>query len=297
MFQQIKARYAWPVSVAKVAALAYYPVKGLAGILVETAEVGPTGLRDDRTFMLVEPDGTFLSQRKLPAMATLHAELAVDHLRLSADNAPDLEIEIRYDGKRRDVSLFEKWFGQGVVQDPAADAWFTDRLGVPAALVRVTPEHERPGWGAHRGLTGFGDAHALMITSQSSLDGLNERIVEHGGDAIPMNRFRPNLVIAGWDEAHAEDRVLRASVGELEFGYACRSIRCAVPTVDQATGQKAGPEPTRTLATYRRQPDYGGGVSFGMKAAVLKPGFVSVGDEILVHDWLPEGPDPAPLTR
>jgi uncharacterized protein YcbX len=279
--------------IAKVAALAYYPVKGLAGMPVETAEVGPTGLLHDRTFMLVEPDGTFLSQRKLPAMATLRAELSGDAIRFSAPDAPDLEIQVRYDGKRRDVSLFETWFGQGIAQDPAADAWFTERLGVPAGLVRVTPEHERPGWGRYEGLTGFGDAHALMITSLASLDGLNARIVERGGDAIPMNRFRPNLVISGWSGPHTEDRVVRMRAGDVEIGYSAKGIRCAVPTVDQATGAKSGPEPTRTLATYRREPEYGGGVSFGIKAAVLAPGTVHVGDEILVHEWSPEGTDPA----
>lgn len=285
------------MSTAKVSELRYYPVKGLAGIAVERAEVTPTGLLHDRNFMLVDLDGTFMSQRTIPAMAPLRVAVLADSLRLSADGADDLEVPIRYDGKRRDVSLFNKWFGAGVVQDPAADEWFSERLGKPAALVRVTPEHDRPGWGVHEGQTGFGDAHALMITSLSSLDGLNERIVERGGNPIPMNRFRPNIVIAGWDEPHTEDRILRASAGELEFGYAARAIRCAVPTVDQATGRKTGPEPTRTLATYRRQPDYGGGVSFGMKAAVLTPGTIRVGDEILVHEWLPEGPDPAPLGR
>jgi len=287
------------MSVARIAALAYYPVKGLSGVAVEQVEVGPTGLRHDRNFMLVEPDGSFLSQRSLPAMASLRAEILGDGdaLRLTAAGAPDLELQVRYDGKRRDVSLFGKWFGQGVVQDPAADAWFSERLGRPAALVRVTPEHDRPGWGVNRGQTGFGDAHALMVTSLASLDGLNERIVERGGDAIPMNRFRPNLVVAGWPEPHTEDKVLRMSAGSVEIGYSARSIRCAVPTVDQATGEKRGPEPTRTLATYRRQPDYGGGVSFGMKAAVLAEGTLHVGDEILVHEWIPEGTDPAPDRR
>lgn len=288
------------MSAASVTTLTYYPVKGLAGVSVERTDVLATGLRHDRSFMLVDAaDGTFVSQRSVPAMAPLRVEVLADgdSLRLSADGADDLEVPVAYDGKRRDVSLFGKWFGAGVVQAAAADAWFSERLDRPVALVRVTPEHERPGWGVHKGLTGFGDAHALLITSLASLDGLNERIVEAGGDAIPMNRFRPNLVVSGWPEAHTEDRVLRASVGDLEFGYAARAIRCAVPTVDQATGEKSGPEPTRTLAKYRRQPDYGGGVSFGMKAAVLTPGVVSVGDEILVHDWLPEGPDPAPSTR
>ncbi len=284
---------------ARVSALFHYPVKGLAGVAVERTEVGATGLRHDRNFMLVNPDGTFISQRSVPSMARLHVRVLGDGeaLSLSADGADDLEVPIAYDGKRRDVSLFGNWFGAGVVQAAAADDWFSEQLGRPVGLVRVTPEHDRPGWGVHKGQTGYGDAHALMITSHSSLDGLNERIVETGADPIPMNRFRPNIVISGWPDAHTEDRVLRASAGEVEFGYAARAIRCAVPTVDQATGEKRGPEPTRTLATYRRQPDYGGGVSFGMKAAVLRPGVVSVGDEILVHDWLPDGPDPAPSDR
>ncbi len=282
------------MSVARVAALVQYPVKGLSGVPVERAEIGPTGIVGDRNFMLVDVDGAFLSQRSVPAMAALHASLDGDTLLLSAAGAPDLAVLIQYDGKRRDVSLFAKWFGQGVVQAAAADEWFSERLGRPVGLVRVTPEHDRPGWGVHQGQTGFGDAHALLVTSLSSLDGLNERITSRGGEAIPMNRFRPNIVVSGWSEPHTEDRVLRMSAGAVEIGYSARSIRCAVPTVDQATGQKTGPEPTRTLASYRREPAYGGGVSFGMKAAVLTGGTVAVGDEILVHDWIPAGTDPAP---
>jgi len=285
------------MSVARVAALVQYPVKGLSGVPVERAEIGPAGIVGDREFMLVDVDGAFLSQRTVPAMAALHAALDGDTVRLSAADAPELAVPIRYDGKRRDVSLFAKWFGQGVVQDAAADEWFSERLGRPVGLVRVTPEHDRPGWGVHQGQTGFGDAHALLITSLSSLDELNERISSRGGEAIPMNRFRPNLVVSGWSDPHTEDRVLRMSAGAVEIGYSARSIRCAVPTVDQATGRKTGPEPTRTLASYRREPAYGGGVSFGMKAAVLTGGTVAVGDEILVHDWIPAGTDPAPATR
>ncbi len=174
------------MSVARIAALTYYPVKGLAGVSVEQAEVGPTGLRHDRNFMLIEPDGTFLSQRSLPAMAALRAEILGDSVRFSADGAPDLEVPIQYDGKRRDVSLFGKWFGQGVVQDPAADEWFTERLDKPAALVRVTPEHDRPGWGVHAGRTGA--AHVRRLSRdrvRGALDQVrraNRRPVD-GGEA------------------------------------------------------------------------------------------------------------------
>jgi uncharacterized protein len=283
------------VSDARVAALTYYPVKGLAGVDVDRSQVTRTGLQHDRTFMLVAPDGTFLSQRTVPKMAPLRAVvLREGQGLLLTDGADELEIEVAYDGKRRDVSLFGKWFGAAVVQDPAADRWFSERLGLPAALVRVTPEHERHGWGVNPGSSSFADAHALLLTSLSSLDGLNERIRTTGAAPVPMNRFRPNLVVSGWPEPHTEDRVLRASIGSVEVGYSARAIRCAVPTVDQATGVPSGPEPTRTLASYRRQPDYGGGVSFGMKAAVLAGGTIAVGDEINVREWLPDGPDPAP---
>ncbi|MFC0623844.1 MOSC domain-containing protein [Kribbella deserti] len=285
---------------AEIVEVWVYPVKGLAGISLPAAEVGYAGVRGDREFMLVDPrDGVFLSQRTVPAMAAVRTAMAADGtgMRFSVAGADDLEVGVVPDGPRRDVSLFGKWFGPAVDQDPAAEKWFTEVLDRPATLVRVTPEHQRPGWGVNPGQSGFGDAHALLITSLASLDELNARIVETGGEPIPMNRFRPNLVVSGWPEPHTEDKVLKATIGSVAIGYSARAIRCAVPTIDQATGVRSGPEPTRTLATYRRQPDYGGGVSFGMKAAVLAPGAITAGDEFVVTEWLPEGPDPAPFTR
>jgi uncharacterized protein YcbX len=53
--------------------------------------------------------------------------------------------------------------------------------------------------------------------------------------------------------------------------------------VNQQTGAKAGPEPLRTLATYRRATE--GGVAFGTKYAVLRPGKLSAGDEVHVTSW------------
>lgn len=278
--------------VATIAQLIHYPVKGLAGIPVDAVEVGPTGLRHDRTFMLVDPDGTFLSQRVLPAMAAVRTAIYNDgadgmtRLVLSADGVDDAEVDVVTDGPRRDVSLFGSWFGVGIDQGEAVAKWCTAVLGRPAALVRVAPEHDRDGWGLNPGKVGFGDAHAILMTSLSSLDGLNQRILDRGAEPIPMNRFRPNIVVTGWPEPHTEDRVRRARIGTVELAHATRAIRCAVPTVDQASGRKAGPEPTRTLASYRREPELGGGVSFGAKAAVITPGRVAVGDEVEVLEWL-----------
>jgi len=284
--------------VAKVAELAYYPVKGLRGISVSEAEVLETGLRHDREFMLVDPqDGSFHSQRTLPAMAAIAVAYDGAWLRFTTEGAEELAVEATYDGTRRDVSLFGKWFGSGVAQDGRAEKWCTEVLGQPATLVRVPPDHDRPGWGVHAGKAGFADAHALLVTSQASLDGLNARILETGGEPVPMNRFRPNIVVAGWSEPHTEDKVLEATIGTVRIGYSARSIRCGVPRVDQVTGERSGPEPTKTLSTYRRQPDYDGGVSFGMKAAVLRPGRIAVGDEFRVDAWVPDGEDPGAVAH
>lgn len=264
-----------------VSALTYYPVKGFQGIPVDRAELTATGLRHDREFMLVDAtDGGFLSQRVVPAMAACAAALREGALVLAAPGEPEIEVGVAADGPRREVSLFGRWFGEGVDQGEAAAEWCSRALGRPARLVRVPPDHDRDGWGLHPGKVGFADAHAVLVTSTSSLEDLNTRVRAAGGDPVPMDRFRPNIVVDGWAEPHTEDRVEEVEVGGARLGFSTRAARCAVPTVDQATGVKAGPEPIRTLATYRREPELGNRVSFGAKFAVLRGGVVAVGDEV-----------------
>ncbi|EWC60558.1 Flavodoxin reductases (ferredoxin-NADPH reductases) family 1 [Actinokineospora spheciospongiae] len=270
---------------ATVSALVYYPVKGFAGIALDEAEVTGTGLLDDRLLMVVSADdGVFLSQRTHPAMAAVRPAPVPGGLRLAAGGT-DVEIEITPDGPRRAVSLFGHWFGEGVDQGERAAEWCSEVLGAAVRLVRVTPEHDRDGWGLHPGKVGFGDAHALLLTSESSLDSLNGRIAATGAAPVPMDRFRPNVVVTGWAEPHTEDRVRRLRVGSATLGYSTRAIRCAVPTVDQRTGVRSGPEPVRTLAAYRREPEFDNRVSFGAKLAVLAPGAVAVGDPVAVDEW------------
>ena len=98
-----------------------------------------------------------------------------------------------------------------------------------------------------------------------------------------MSRFRPNIVVGGWDEPHREDRARRITVGHAELGFAKLAIRCVVTTVDQEAGAKEGPEPLRTLAGYRHAAL--GGVTFGVKFSVVAPGTLSVGDEVIVSSW------------
>jgi hypothetical protein len=260
-----------------VSDLLVYPVKGCAGYSVTAAPVDRTGLRGDRMMMLVDDDGVFLSQRKVPAMAALRPSLVDSSLVIGGESFP-----VVVDGPRVPV-VVHKWQGFGIDQGDAAAAYFSDALGKSVRLMRTPPDLHRESGGQTAGLVGYADAHAVLMTSLSSLDGLNERILERGAEPVPMNRFRPNIVASGWPEPHTEDRVRRAVIGDVELGYAKDCVRCAVPMVDQETGLRDGPEPTRTLATYRRDPD--GGVTFGMKAAVVATGTMAVGDKIDVLEW------------
>jgi uncharacterized protein YcbX len=273
---------------ARIARLTYYPVKGCAGTSVPAADVGPAGLAHDRVFQVVAPDGDFRSQRRYPVLAAVRPQVQGDRLTLSAPDVEDLVLDVRRDGPRHPASTFS-WHGDGVHQGAEAAEWFSAVLGLPSVLVGVAPDHERVTGGETPGTAAFADGHALLLASESSLDSLNERIASRGGEPVPMDRFRPNVILSGWPEPHREDDVRVMSVGTAKFAYAKQCVRCTVPMVDQETGAKAGPEPIRTLATYRRHPD--GGVVFGMKAAVLRPGQVAVGDEVIVHSWA--GPSPS----
>ncbi|NSC25020.1 MOSC domain-containing protein, partial [Streptomyces albus subsp. chlorinus] len=137
--------------------------------------------------------------------------------------------------------------------------------------------------GATPGTSRYADSSAVHLLTRTTLDDFNARLAERGSAPLPMARFRPNIVVDGWDgRPYAEDRVRRLRLGEVELGYTKLAVRCAVTLVDQRTGTKAGPEPLRTLAGYRRAE--GGGVVFGSKFSVVRPGALAVGDGVEVAD-------------
>ena len=271
-------------SVARIAELTYYPVKGCAGTAVQGAELTAAGLAHDRSFMVTSEDGVFRSQRRDPWLAVIRPEVSSGggQLTLRAPGAGVITVDVDLTRPRRDVAMFGVRY-RGIDQGDAVAGWLSDLLGARSRLVRVPPESRRVTDGQTQGTAGFADSSPLLLISRSSLDLLNERIMTRGGQWLPMERFRPNVVVSGWGEPHTEDRVRRASAGSAEIGYAKLAIRCAVTLVDQDTGRKAGPEPVRTLAGYRRATR--GGVAFGAKFAVLRPGWLSVGDEVLISSW------------
>lgn len=217
-------------------------------------------------------------------MARIVPELDADASRLSlrAPGIEPFELKTDLEGPRSTVTMHGRPF-QGIDQGEEVAAWLSRIFEAPSRLVRVPADHERVTGGLTPGTAGFADGHAVLMTSRSSLDLLNERVLATGGEPVPMDRFRPNVVVSGWVDPHTEDRTRALRIGVAELGYAKVCVRCAVTTVDQATGRKRGPEPLRALAGYRRVDS--GGVAFGAKFAVTTPGPVSVGDPVKVTAW------------
>jgi uncharacterized protein YcbX len=261
---------------AIVSELITYPVKGCAGVPTADAALTWAGLAHDRSFMVISPDGTFRSQRRDPGLVLIHPEVGADGtlLTLRATGASELSIDVDSTGPRRDVTMFDNPY-RGIDQGEAVAAWLTAVLGVPSRLVRVPPENDRVTNGLFPGTAAYADGAAVLVLSTASLAELNRRIP---GDGVPMLRFRPNIVVDGWDEPHTEDHLHHLGTGNAELGFAKTTARCAVTLVDPSTAGNGGPEPLRTLATYRRSAE--GKVKFGAAYSVLRPGKLAVGDEL-----------------
>jgi uncharacterized protein YcbX len=132
-------------------------------------------------------------------------------------------------------------------------------------------------------LVSFADAFPYLIASETSLDDLNSRL----NRPIPMDRFRPNIVIRGCGSPYAEDRWQAIRIGAITFRHGGPCVRCVVTTTDQRTLER-GPEPLRTLATYRRVPE--GGVIFAVNFfSDRHDGIVRVGMPVEVLAWVSAG--------
>lgn len=267
----------------RITQLNIYPVKSLRGITLEEAELVETGLAHDREWMVVDSVGRFVTQRQLPAMATISVRLDGETLRLEHPSRESLRVALGLpehpsDRPRRTVYVWEDACRALDEGDTASD-WLTEVLGdlkgSRLRLVRFAPDHRRaveagflaPGEQAQ---TRFADGYPLLVVNTASLDALNVRLVEQGADGVPMSRFRPSIVVegeqafaeVGWDELVAESGV------RLGLRKPCQ--RCKIITQDQQTGEAPLPkEPLRSLVLMNTQPGRRGAF-FGQNAIPLE---------------------------
>ena len=284
-----------------------YPIKSLKGITLESAMVEARGLQFDRRWMLTRPDGTFFTQREFPQMAAIGVAVESGQLKVESNGQGAMLIPFEPDrGEWQRVTVWQS-VCDAVVYKGAVSEWFSDVIGTKCQLVRMpdgTKRHVNPRFDRGDDIVSFADGYPLMVIGEASLDDLNERLGNAHArlreeselpdfEPLPMNRFRPNLVVAGAD-AFSEDDWQTIRVGEALFRSTKPCERCVVTTVDQATGEFDGKEPLKTLAAYRMARDVmperidalGVGataVLFGQNLIAETPGAViKVGDRVTV---------------
>ena len=258
--------------------LRIHPVKGARGFDVESMDFDEMGPCMDRRWMVVRDDGRFISQRDTPALATVTATIAGSDLVLSAPGAGNVAVPVAPEGERIRVQVWDSVLTVPSVSS-AADAWLSAVLGAPRRLVRIGDDDVRPTDPAyadgHR--VGFADGFPALLVSQGSVDELARR----AGRQIPVERFRPNIVVGG-KEPHEEDTWRRFAIGRMRFGGVKLCTRCKVTTLDQESGVRdRDREPLRTLATYRHLKDK---VYFGLNVIHHGTGRISVGDPVEPHE-------------
>jgi uncharacterized protein len=254
------------MSRATITDLIVYPVKSCRGIALQEATIESSGIESDRRWMIVNDSGRYMTQRELPRMSTIVPELSAGVLTLTAPGMPTLEVPDVPDGPLLQVTVMS--FRCSALDAGARPAeWLSQFLERPVRLVRFDPGVVRPVdpqfWkGDIHTNVAFPDAFPLLLIAQKSLDDLNSRLEA----PLPMNRFRPNVVLEGLDP-YGEDRIHELRAGALRLQMARPCTRCKITTTDQMTGQALTAEPVATLRRYRWDPDLRG-VIFGRYAVV-----------------------------
>ena len=258
----------------KVSALYIYPIKSLQGVSLTEANVREKGFQYDRRWMIIDSSGEAITQRTHTQLSQIRLSMEKDQIILSHKDMADLTIPlILTEGKAMEAVVW----GDKVKSIAASDEvneWFTAVVNEPCKLVFMPEEAARP-VDTSRAKNGeqvsFADGYPYLIIGQASLDDLNARMDK----ALPMNRFRPNIVVEG-TKPYEEDEWGEIQIGEVKFRVTHPCKRCVFTTVDQDTGTK-GAEPLKTLSAYRRE---GKSVIFGVNTLALEAGTVNLGDPV-----------------
>jgi uncharacterized protein YcbX len=261
-----------------LSALFVYPIKSCGGIALNRARLLDTGLAYDRHWMVTDAHGQMITQRTHPALARVRTAFDGDALVITASGMPALRTPLANDAPATIAATVWKDTFDAIDTGADSAAWFSDYLGLPAKLARFSPDARRAcdrKWtGELDAATQFADGFPLLVVGDASLDDLNARLAAKGVPAVPIDRFRPNLVVDGLD-AYDEDYVAHFDVQAAGTTVRLRAVkpcaRCPMPEIDQRTGERdpAWPhEPTDTIGAYRADARVDGAPTFGVNAIV-----------------------------
>lgn len=263
-----------------------YPIKSLAGIQVNKWQVTPTGLQYDRKWMLVDEQGQFLSQRRLPKMALLKTKIIGQQLIVYAPYQSNLVISLETPLPSNTKKKINLWNKQYIAQEVSSKAsqWFSDFLKQSCSLVYQCEQNIRlvdQKYALKNDQTSFSDGFPFLIVSKASLALLNQQM----GLSLSIRRFRPNLIITDCT-SYAEDNWRKINIGKIDFRLPKPCSRCSVPQINPDTAC-LGKEPLRTLARTRKWQNK---VFFGQNALHNSLGVLCTGDAVIIKEIGPSQP-------
>jgi len=272
-----------------VDSLFVYPVKGMRGIAVDSAQVAARGFLHDRRWLVIDENDCFITQRENSALATIDVRVKADGLYFSANSVGVTDVLTPEVGDRVSVTIWRDQVDARVAAD-VVNNWLSDVLDQPVRLVfmdqdaaRTTSGH----WGAPTPVS-FADGYPFLITTTASLKALNDALENSGSEAVGIERFRPNIVVT-CDQPWADDKWRMVKIGDVSFDYVKPCVRCVVTTKDQQTGASLGKEPLKTLSIIRRSAHSDlNGALFGWNAVPEGEGIVRIGDEVTIIEERPE---------
>ena len=244
------------------------PVVSCHPIAVKESRVMPWGLEWDRRWMIVDAQKKRMSQKEFPQLALIRPRFEKYLLVLHAPDFPELGIPLAgFPGGDVMVQPDDDSYYLAVDQGAAAALWLSTVIGTPCSLVfmpPIRPRYRRSDTLKREICVSFA-WYPIHIASEESLADLNTVLEE----AIPMDRFRPTIVVKGAttlieDIKESGCRVIPAAYQEEEWGlieagenvwmeFIKKTERCGITCVDQETGtrEKGSNEPLGALMRTR----------------------------------------------
>ncbi|UOF01728.1 MOSC domain-containing protein [Bdellovibrio reynosensis] len=260
----------------KITELNVFPIKSARSQSLKEMKITHEGPEGDRQWMLVDENGKFISQRTVPRLASvevfqddtaLTVGLGKMFFKISKKNSFSRKVKVSVWNDTFEAALEPDLYSQGIAQ----------YLGVHCRLVRYAPFSQRRVLSLNKEWkpeVRFSDGRPLQLLNLKSLEDLNSKLPS----PIGTDRFRANIVFNG-SQAFEEDKWKKIRIGDVVFSQPKKCARCTIITIDQQTGASMGPEPLKTLATYRREDK---GVFFGTLWIPENEGTIKLTDSVEV---------------
>lgn len=262
-----------------------YPVKSARGISLSESIISAEGLRGDRRAMIVDAAGQFITQRELPALATLKVAPEQGGYRLSIEGKG--EVLALPSSARLDVTVWKSSVNAAVAIDEA-NAALSNWLGQEMKLAFFDEQSKRLAnveWTGSETPVTFADGYQILVATTASLEALNADMTANGEGSVGMERFRPNIVL-DTDEPWAEDRWAAIDINGIRFDLVKPCTRCIMTTQDQMTGSRDVPSPMKAMGRIRMSADRRvPGVLFGWNLTPRGEGLVRLGNVAKVVEW------------